>query len=152
MRGKTFQGALIVIAALALACLGCSGSARSAVSAESDDPCFGPASVGGKVARECAHLIVFLEPSASAADIEAVGESLRADGQVLSIRFMDQVEALSEFSSLFASDPSVTKNIKSGDLPPSYRVMLKAATNREAEQAKYKAMHGVQEVVVGPSA
>jgi cell division protein FtsX len=103
----------------------------------------------GELRRECADLIVFMEPDASDAQIQAVAAELSADG-AREVRYLNHDDALSEFSSIFASDPQLLTNVKPSALPTSYQVALASGADPDQMRTKYRAMLGVREVIIPP--
>src|SRR5215217_8124519 len=66
--------------------------------------------------------IVFLQPSATQDQIDAVQEALDESPQVSSVDFIDQQEAYDEFTDLFSDSPEMVASVTPDILPPSFRV------------------------------
>jgi cell division protein FtsX len=74
---------------------------------------------------------------------------LGADG-AREVRYLNHDDALSEFSSIFASDPQLLANVKPSALPTSYQVALASGADPDQMRTKYRAMLGVREVIIPP--
>ncbi len=68
--------------------------------------------------------IVFMNPDASQAQVDAVQRVLSTTPQVKNTTYLDHDAALAEFKSVFADKPEITKNINAADMPTSYKVFL----------------------------
>ena len=66
--------------------------------------------------------IVFMNPNATDAQIEAVRTELDDNPQVRDAEFCDQQCAYEEFQELFADDPALANSVTPEILPPSFRV------------------------------
>jgi cell division transport system permease protein len=66
--------------------------------------------------------IIFMNPSATDAQIEAVRTELDDNPQVRDAEFCDKDCAYAEFQELFADDPSIRESVTPDILPPSFRV------------------------------
>jgi cell division protein FtsX len=86
---------------------------------------------------------------ASPAQIGAVATALRGNPEVVTNTYLDHEDAASEFSSLFGSSglPGAGP-VAPADLPTSYHVALKPGADRDGIRPRYKALPGVQEVIV----
>jgi cell division transport system permease protein len=68
--------------------------------------------------------IVFMNPDATDAQVQAVGKSLGDSPQVKDTKYLDHDAAYTEFKEIFADRPEYTKNLTAADLPPNYKVFL----------------------------
>jgi cell division transport system permease protein len=66
--------------------------------------------------------IIFMQPTASQDQLDAVQEALDESPQVSSVDFIDQQEAYEEFTDLFAESPEMVESVSPEILPPSFRV------------------------------
>jgi cell division transport system permease protein len=66
--------------------------------------------------------IVFMNPSATDAQIDAVRSELEDNPQVRDNEFCDQQCAYDEFLELFRDDPQLTESVTPDILPPSFKV------------------------------
>lgn len=66
--------------------------------------------------------IVFMNPNATEAQIEAVRTELDDNPQVRDAEFCDQQCAFEEFQRLFEDDPALLQSVTADILPPSFRV------------------------------
>ena len=66
--------------------------------------------------------IVFMNPNATDAQIDAVRTELEDNPQIRSADFCDQQCAYEEFQDLFADDPQLIENVEPEILPPSFKV------------------------------
>lgn len=71
--------------------------------------------------------IVFMNPDASQAQIDAVGRKLDDNPQVSSHTFLDKNQAYEDFQTLFPNSPQFTAVLRPEDLPTSYRVVPSTA-------------------------
>jgi cell division transport system permease protein len=74
--------------------------------------------------RGSVSFIIFMNPDASTAQIDAIGRVLSTTPQVKSTKFLDHDAALAEFKEVFADKPELTRNITAADLPTNYKVFL----------------------------
>lgn len=88
---------------------------------------------GGLVVREAVNeatvrwqdgveFIVFMNPEASAAEIDAVSVKLTASPEIESFNFLDKQAAFTEFQSIFSENPQIRDSVSIDDMPPSFRV------------------------------
>ena len=68
--------------------------------------------------------IVFMDPEASADQIDIVGHSLRQRTEVTNLRLMSQAAAYDEFVALFKDKPDLVSSVAPGILPTSWRFEL----------------------------
>lgn len=92
--------------------------------------------------------IIFMNPSATAAQIDAVRAELDDNPQIREADFCDQQCAYEEFQELFADDPQLLENVEPEILPPSFRVKpVDAETDAvEALGSVFEQQPGVREV------
>ena len=91
-------------------------------------------------------LSVFMQPTASQTQIDAIAAELGAIPEVESSRFVDQTAAYEEFRTLFASSPEMIESVTPADLPPSYRVVPVKAENTDVIGERFRGREGVREV------
>ena len=98
--------------------------------------------------------IVFMNPNATEAQIDAVRAELDANPQIRSSDFCDQPCALAEFEELFADDPQLVENVTEDILPPSFKVRP-VDTQSDAIEALgevFRTQPGVREVAFSSEA
>ena len=98
--------------------------------------------------------IVFMNPQAADAQIEAVRTELEDNPQVREAEFCDQDCAYEEFLELFADDPQLTGSVTPDILPPSFKVKPVDA-NSDAVEALgevFSTQPGVREVAFSSEA
>lgn len=66
--------------------------------------------------------IIFMQPTATEAQIESVRAELDDNPQIREAEYCDQECALAEFQELFADDPQLVNNVSAEILPPSFKV------------------------------
>jgi cell division transport system permease protein len=114
-RNLTLTLATIVTIAVTLACVGAALLARQGVNRSNIQ-------FKGNV-----QFIVFMNPDASAAQIDAVSRALNDNPQVKSNQYLNHDQAFAEFKDIFADQPDLTNNITSADIPTNFKVQLKQA-------------------------
>jgi cell division transport system permease protein len=92
-------------------------------------------------------LSIFLKPDATPEQTDAVLRQLRAMPEVKRSRYVSHQEAYKEFKTLFAGQPDLVEAVEAKDLPPSYRVVPKAAEQVEVIGEPFKGRPGVLKVV-----
>ena len=98
--------------------------------------------------------IVFMNPNATDAQIEAVRTELDDNPQIREAEFCDQECAYAEFQELFADDPQLLQNVEADILPPSFKVKPDNAEADavEALGAVFETQPGVREVAFSSEA
>jgi cell division transport system permease protein len=98
--------------------------------------------------------IVFMNPNATDAQIEAVRTELDDNPQIREAEFCDQDCAYAEFQDLFADDPQLLQNVEPDILPPSFKVKPVDAESDavEALGAVFETQPGVREVAFSSEA
>jgi cell division transport system permease protein len=93
--------------------------------------------------------IVFMEPAATPAQVNAVRDDLANDPQVKNSAYLDHDAAYAEFRRLFKDQPELYQNITPADLPTSFKVSPKKVDFRLIDGLKttYGAKPGVKDVV-----
>ena len=92
--------------------------------------------------------VVFLNPTATQAQIDAIGQNLKDSPDVESFTYVDQQASYEEFKSLFADSPEMVDTVTPEILPPSYRV-VPVDKNAEAIDTlgqQYQTKPGVKQV------
>src|SRR3954465_13187268 len=92
-------------------------------------------------------LSVFLKPDATTSQQDAVQRQLQAMPEVKRVRFVSHEAAYKEFRKIFANEPDLYETVTPGDLPPSFRVVPKAAEQGEGIGEPFKGRPGVLKVV-----
>ena len=92
---------------------------------------------------------VYVEPSATAADIGSLGAQLRALPQVKSAYFESAAQAYAEFQRLYTCSADVSPSA----VPASYRLVLRTLTRpaRDALVTKLRGLPSVASVSCDPS-
>lgn len=98
--------------------------------------------------------IIFMQPTATEDQLNAVQEALQESPQVDSVDFIDQQEAYDEFTDLFADSPEMVQSVTPEILPPSYRV---EPTDKNVDVIRalgstFETMSGVKQVVFAAEA
>ena len=99
--------------------------------------------------QEGVEFIVFMQPDAPQATIDAVQAEMESSPQVEEVIFFDQQDAFQEFQELFADEPELVESVTADILPPSFRVK---PVDAETEVVKglaetFDGQPGVREVV-----
>jgi cell division transport system permease protein len=96
--------------------------------------------------------IVYMQPDATQAQIDAVRRDLDENPQVRSIRYLDHEAAYQEFLELFEDSPDLTENVTADILPTSFKVVPVRADNEVvlALSSEFETKAGVREVVAAP--
>ncbi len=92
------------------------------------------------------NLSIFLQPSVSNSQRNAIGHELSSDPRVKSIRYVNQQQSYDEMKKLFANQPDLVNSLGPKDLPPSYRVVLRNASQASAVGDDYQTQPGVKTV------
>ena len=92
-------------------------------------------------------LSIFMKPDVSPAQSEAIERQLKAMPEVKRVRYVSQRAAYDEFKKLFANSPDMVETVKAENLPPSYRVVPKAAEQVEVIGEPFSGRPGVYKVV-----
>jgi cell division transport system permease protein len=98
--------------------------------------------------------IIFMQPTATEDQLNAVQEALDESPQVDSVDFIDQQEAYEEFTDLFADSPEMVQSVTPEILPPSYRV---EPTDKDVDViralgSEFESKPGVKQVVFAAEA
>lgn len=91
-------------------------------------------------------LIVFMHPNASASQGQAIRAQLSGDPEVKSYRYFDKAQSYQEFKHDFASQPDLVQSVTPGELPPSYRIVLRDANEAKVVGAQFDNQPGVLQV------
>lgn len=91
---------------------------------------------------------IFMEVRATDEQTRAVKDRLDVDSDVRSYRFLDHNDAYAEFKRLFADQPVLTESETPEGLPESFRLALREGAKPAAVAGRFRAMPGVNDVVV----
>lgn len=91
-------------------------------------------------------LAVFLQPSVTKSQTQAVYTELKDDPDVKSFYYMDKPASYREAQRLFANQHDLLNNLTPNDMPPSYRVTLRDASLAGTVTDQFKNQPGVKEV------
>jgi cell division transport system permease protein len=99
--------------------------------------------------QEGVEFIVFMQPDAPQATIDAVRAELESSPQVAEVDYFDQDDAFQEFQELFADEPELVESVTADILPPSFRVKPVDAETEVVEglAGTFDGQPGVREVV-----
>jgi FtsX extracellular domain len=92
-------------------------------------------------------VVVFVNPAASQAAVDAVGTALTALPGVLGVSYADQQTAYEEFQRLFADNPEMLATVDPEVLPPSFRLTLDDPTRVQDVMTAAQSLDGVGQVV-----
>jgi cell division transport system permease protein len=92
-------------------------------------------------------LSIFLQPSVTPNQQQALGHELGGMTEVKKVRFVDKGQAYEEFKQMFANTPDLVNSLSVNDMPPSYRVVPTKAEDINAIGARFRTEPGVKEVV-----
>src|SRR5687767_10239514 len=92
-------------------------------------------------------LAIFMQPDAPPTQSEAIESELSKMPEVKRYTYVNQDEAYTEFSQMFANSPDMVESVSAKDLPPSYRVVPKRAEFVEVIGERFKKREGVRDVV-----
>src|SRR5579884_3628039 len=68
-------------------------------------------------------LSIFLQPTVTSNQQEALGKELDGNPEVKHVRFVDKPAAYTEFKTMFANTPDLVNSLSVNDMPPSFRVV-----------------------------
>lgn len=91
-------------------------------------------------------LSIYMQPDASPTQSDAIERELSDMAQVKKVTYVDQQAAYAEFQRMFANQPDIVESLTAQDLPPSYRVVPKAAEYVEVIGNQFKKRPGVMDV------
>ena len=89
---------------------------------------------------------VFMNPSATAAQVAAVRTTLRSDANVRSFYYLSHADAYREFSRLFRRQPGLVSSTQASDLPESFRVKARNARSVQLAKLRLEPLGGVEAV------
>jgi cell division transport system permease protein len=92
-------------------------------------------------------LSIFLQPSVTVNQEQALGHQLDGMTEVKKVRFVDKPQAYTEFRQMFANTPDLVNSLSVDDMPPSYRVVPTRAEDVNAIGQRFQNQPGVKEVV-----
>src|SRR5262249_17780003 len=92
---------------------------------------------------------IFLSKESTPSDQQAIGAALASDPLVkkTSITFETHQQAYAKFQQMAKSEPNLVAVTTPDNLPESYRIKLTDPSKFSDVSAKYKTMHGVDNVV-----
>jgi len=91
-------------------------------------------------------LSIYMQPDASPTQNSAIEHELGTLPEVKKVTYVDQKAAYVEFQRMFANQPDIVESLTAQDLPPSYRVVPKAAEYVEVIGNHFKKRPGVMDV------
>ena len=89
---------------------------------------------------------VFMNPNASSGESNAVEHQLAQMSSVKSYVYFDQQKSYAEFKRIFADQPTMVQSVQPTDLPPSYRVVPRNASDVRAIATEFSSFPGVKYV------
>jgi cell division transport system permease protein len=89
---------------------------------------------------------VFMQPNASSGESNAVEHQLAQMSSVKSYVYFDQQKSYAEFKKIFADQPTMVQSVQPTDLPPSYRVVPRNASDVRAIATEFSSFPGVKYV------
>jgi len=92
-------------------------------------------------------LSIFLQPTVTQNQQQALGRELQSMSEVKKVRFVDKPEAYTEFKQMFASTPDLVNSLTVADMPPSYRVVPSRAEDVNLIGQQFQSQPGVKDVV-----
>ncbi|TML64528.1 MAG: ABC transporter permease [Actinobacteria bacterium] len=92
-------------------------------------------------------LSIFMKPDVTSEQMSAIEHQLRAMPEVKRVRFVSKDAAYAEFKKLFANSPDMVETVTPDNLPPSFRVVPKAAEQVESIGEPFRNRPGVYRVV-----
>src|SRR5438445_320946 len=88
-----------------------------------------------------------MKPDVTSEQMSAIEHQLRAMPEVKRVRFVSKDAAYAEFKKLFANSPDMVETVTADNLPPSFRVVPKAAEQVESIGEPFRNRPGVYRVV-----
>lgn len=144
---RTFGWRLGLLCGLAAVTLGCSSSevgdagtsttARVPLQVEHDDQT--------KRCTDGMDWLVFMDPGASADQIEGVGQALLPMTEIERLTYVDSDAAYDEFQTLFADDPDALAELSIDEVPTSFRVW---SSSEHDPPTRLRELAGVRELIV----
>jgi cell division transport system permease protein len=92
-------------------------------------------------------LSIFLKPDVTDSQTRAVERQLDSMPEVKTTRFISHEAAYQEFKTMFANQPDIVEALEPADLPPSFRIVPKAAEQVEVIGEPFKGQPGVLKIV-----
>lgn len=91
---------------------------------------------------------IFMNPTASQTEIDAVGRELKQmePAQVQRFWYVDKAQAYKEFTEMFSSQPDLIKIMSVPQMPPSFRIVPTKAQNVTALAGQFPNQPGVHNV------
>jgi cell division transport system permease protein len=98
--------------------------------------------------RHGVELEIFMKPSSSQPDIDAMRDALTSNkSEIKSIRYLDHNAAYEEFKKIFSDQPALVQTTTPDVLPPSFRVVPTSAELTATVANEYQGKPGVDQVV-----
>jgi len=92
-------------------------------------------------------LSIFLQPTVTDNERDAIGKQLSTMPGVKKLRYVDKPQAYTEFKQMFANTPDLVNSLAVTDMPPSFRVVPTRPEDVSTIGDRFKNQPGVKEVV-----
>jgi cell division transport system permease protein len=91
-------------------------------------------------------MAIFLQPSVSSNETQAIGRELATTPGVKKYHFVDKTQAYQEFKQIFGNNNDIVSVLGVNDMPPSYRVVPTKAQNISELGKQFQGQPGVLQV------
>jgi cell division transport system permease protein len=91
-------------------------------------------------------MAIFLQPSVSATETDAIGHMLASTPGVKNYHFVDKTQAYREFKEIFGGNNDIVSVLGPNDMPPSYRVVPTKAQDISELGRQFQGQPGVLQV------
>ena len=91
-------------------------------------------------------MAIFLQPSVSSNETDAIGRELATTPGVKKYHFVDKAQAYAEFKQIFGNNNDIVSVLGVNDMPPSYRVVPTKAQNIAELGKQFQGQPGVLQV------
>ena len=91
-------------------------------------------------------MAIFLQPSVSSNETDAIGRELATTPGVKKYHFVDKTQAYTEFKQIFGNNNDIVSVLGVNDMPPSYRVVPTKAQNIAELGKQFQGQPGVLQV------
>ncbi|HLG93023.1 MAG TPA: permease-like cell division protein FtsX [Acidimicrobiales bacterium] len=88
-------------------------------------------------------MAIFLNPNVTSNQVKAIGSELAADPLVKTSVYYDHQRSYQEMRQLYRNEPDLVNSVTPADLPPSYRVTLRDASQVGAVSNQFRGQPGV---------